>query len=247
MDFALMLALGLVSSLHCVTMCGPLIAVASAPVHPKASCGAVGFRTFSLWQLAYQTGRGITYVALGAALGLAGGKISSLFAARQVGGAVQIAVSAVFIGLAAFAVLRGKAISAPRGGTAFGRLLRHFVTSGRASGMLVLGLLTGFLPCGVLYAAFARALAADSAAQGGLLMLGFWLGSAPLLAAVGLASAGLLRSLGRYANVLIAVAMLLTGAWLGIKGVKNLTAETPEPDREHVGLVECHTTVLDCG
>jgi hypothetical protein len=247
MDFALMLAFGLVSSLHCVTMCGPLIAVASAPVHPAGSCGAVGFRALSLWQVAYQTGRGVTYVALGAVLGLAGGTLSSMFAARRVGGVIQIAVSAVFIGLALFAVLRGKAVTAPSGDSAFGRLLRRFVTSGRASGMLVLGLLTGFLPCGVLYAAFARALAADSAAQGGLLMLAFWLGSAPLLVVVGLASASLLRSLGRYANVLIAAAMLLTGAWLGLKGVNNLLSDAPDPGREHAVLEGCCTTVRGDG
>jgi sulfite exporter TauE/SafE len=225
MDFALMLAFGLVSSLHCVTMCGPLIAVASAPAH----AGSTGLRALGTWQVAYQAGRGITYVGLGLALGAAGQMIASLFPARQVGGVIQIAVGAAFVALALLAVLRGKAVTTPRGNSALGRLLRRLVTSGRASGLLVLGLLTGFLPCGVLYAAFARALAADSAVQGGWLMLAFWLGSAPLLAVVGFASGSLLRSLGGYANVLVAAAMLLTGAWLGLKGVENLASDATMP------------------
>jgi sulfite exporter TauE/SafE len=124
-------------------------------------------------------------------------------------------------------------VTAPGSGSGLGKLIRKFVTSGRASGMLVLGLLTGFLPCGVLYAAFARSLAADSPTEGGLLMLAFWLGSAPLLVVVGLASGSLLRTFGKHANVLVAIAMLVTGLWLGYKGVKNLTTDAPMPAHGH--------------
>jgi sulfite exporter TauE/SafE len=229
MDISLMLAFGLVSSLHCVTMCGPLIAVASAPLQAGSPEKHGGLGALMVWQICYQLGRGVTYITLGVVLGFAGQMLSTLFPARLFGGIIQIAVAGLFIGLALFAVLRGKTVTAPSGGSRFGGLIRKFVTSGRASGMLVLGLLTGFLPCGVLYAAFARALAADSPTQGGLLMLAFWLGSAPLLVVVGLASGSLLRAFGRFANVLVAIAMLMTGAWLGWKGVRNLTSDAPMP------------------
>jgi sulfite exporter TauE/SafE len=229
MDFFLMLAFGLVSSLHCVTMCGPLIAVASAPLQTGSQEDRGGLRSLMVWQISYQLGRGFTYITLGVVLGFAGRMLSTLFPAQLFGGVIQIAVAALFIGLALFAVLRGRTVTAPKGGSGFGRLVRKFVTSGRASGMLVLGFLTGFLPCGVLYAAFARALAADSPTEGGLLMLAFWLGSAPLLVVVGLASGSLLRAFGRFANVLVAIAMLVTGAWLGWKGINNLTSDSPMP------------------
>jgi sulfite exporter TauE/SafE len=222
-----MLVFGLVSSLHCVTMCGPLIAVASAPLQASSSDGKGGFRPLMGWQISYQVGRGVTYTTIGVVLGFAGSMLSALFPARLFGGIIQIGVALLFIGLALFAVLRGKTVTAPSSGSRFGDLIRKFVTSGRASGMLVLGLLTGFLPCGVLYAAFARSLAADSPAQGGLLMFAFWLGSAPLLIVVGLASGSLLRTLGRHANTLVAIAMLITGLWIGYKGVRNLTADAP--------------------
>ena len=90
--------------------------------------------------------------------------------------------------------------------------------------MFGLGLLTGLLPCGVLYAAFARAMATSSPWEGGLLMVAFWLGSVPLLATVGLASGKLVSALGRHAAVLLFVAMLATGGWLTVKGYRNLTA-----------------------
>ena len=70
--------------------------------------------------------------------------LSSLYPARRFGALIQISVGVAFVALALFAVLRGKAVSAPRRDSTFGRLLRRFVTSGRASGMAVLGLLTGF-------------------------------------------------------------------------------------------------------
>jgi sulfite exporter TauE/SafE len=233
MDLFLMLVFGLVSSLHCVTMCGPLIAMASAPLQADPPEKQRGMRTLAGWQINYQLGRGITYVAIGVVLGFASRMLSALFPARLFGGLIQIGVAALFIGLALFAVLRGKAVTAPGGGSSLGGLIRRFVTSGRASGMFVLGLLTGFLPCGVLYAAFARSLAADSATQGGLLMFAFWLGSAPLLVVVGFASGSLMRTFGRHANVLVAIAMLLAGAWIGFKGVKNLTTDAPMPARGH--------------
>jgi len=228
-----MLAFGLVSSLHCVTMCGPLIAVASAPLQAGSPDRQGGLQTLMGWQISYQLGRGVTYITIGVILGFAGSMLSALFPARVFGGIIQIVVAAMFIGLALFALLRAKTVTAPSGGSGFGRLIRKFVTSGRASGMFVLGLLTGFLPCGVLYAAFARSLAADSPAQGGLLMFAFWFGSIPLLVVVGLASGSLLRTFGRHANVLVAMVMLLTGLWMGSKGVKTLTAGVPMPGHGH--------------
>ena len=228
-----MLAFGLVSSLHCVTMCGPLIAVASAPLQAGSPDRQGGLQTLMGWQISYQLGRGVTYITIGVILGFAGSMLSALFPARVFGGIIQIVVAAMFIGLALFALLRGKTVTAPSSGSGFGRLIRKFVTSGRASGMFVLGLLTGFLPCGVLYAAFARSLAADSPAQGGLLMFAFWFGSIPLLVVVGLASGSLLRTFGRHANVLVAMVMLLTGLWMGSKGVKTLTAGVPMPGHGH--------------
>lgn len=227
MDLPLMLAFGLVSSLHCVTMCGPLVAVASAPLQTGSDSLSRNARLLYTWQLSYQIGRGVTYVALGVLLGSTGRALSSLFPARNFGAALQIAVGSLFVALALFGLLLGRGVTAPTKDSRLGRLIRRGVTAGRARGMLMLGLLTGFLPCGVLYAAFARSLAADSPLHGGLLMFAFWLGSAPLLTAVGIASGSLLRTVGSYANVLVAIAMLATGAWLAAKGITNLSSEAP--------------------
>ena len=80
-----MLVFGLVSSLHCVTMCGPLIAVASAPLQASSAEGKGGFRPLMGWQISYQIGRGITYITIGVILGFAGRMLSTLFPARLFG------------------------------------------------------------------------------------------------------------------------------------------------------------------
>ncbi len=67
-DFSLVLAFGFLSSLHCVQMCGPIVLTYSV-----ASNTATGRRAFLGLHLAYNCGRTITYMLLGAAAGLAGG------------------------------------------------------------------------------------------------------------------------------------------------------------------------------
>lgn len=217
----LMLVLGLASSLHCVTMCGPLIAVASAPLRPTA--GATSPARLLLWQATYNLGRGLTYVVIGGVLGAVGQALTSLFAAKLVGGIVQLALGLLIVALGVWQLRKGSAVSTAGDGP-LTRAIRSVMTSRRSLGMLGLGLLTGLLPCGVLYAAFARSLAAQSFSEGAALMGAFWLGTVPLLAGVGLLSGQVFRAAGRYAAVLLCVAMVATGGWLGVKGYRNITA-----------------------
>lgn len=221
LDFTLMVAFGLTSSLHCVTMCGPLIAVASAPLLEGG--GTANARRLLLWQGWYHLGRGISYALIGTLLGLLGTAITVVSPNKLVGGIVQVGVGLLIVGLG-LAQLVGRGGAAATSESGLSRAIRRLVTSGHGLGMLGLGLLTGLLPCGVLYAAFARAMAASSPWEGGLLLIAFWLGTVPLLAAVGLASGKLVAALGRHATVLLFAAMLATGGWLTVKGYRNLTA-----------------------
>ena len=219
-----MLVLGLASSLHCATMCGPLVCVASAPLlQPGSACR----RRLVSWQLHYHLGRGVTYCLLGALLALSGQALTALSPARRLGGALQLLVGLTVVALGIWQLVRSRAVSTVGDGW-LTRSLRALVTSGHGRGMAGLGLLTGFLPCGVLYAAFARSVAAGSAANGALVMLAFWLGTVPLLASMGLAAGGLVRAAGRYAAPMLLVAMLSTGGWLAAKGWHNI-ATSPVP------------------
>jgi uncharacterized protein len=216
-DLVLMLVLGLASSLHCATMCGPIICVASAPLVSAPVC----HRRLLSYQLWYHLGRGATYGLLGALLAMAGQALTSLFPARGVGGILQVAMGLAMMGLGIWQLVRNRTVGAAGNGW-LTRALRALMVSGHGRGMAALGLLTGFLPCGVLYAALARAVAAEGPAQGALVMLAFWLGTVPLLASMGLAAGGFARLVGRRALPVLVSAMLITGGWLTAKGWRNI-------------------------
>src|SRR5208337_3688095 len=78
LEFGIMFSLGLVSSLHCVQMCGPLVLTYSVALKQSASLVAppAALRSRLLAShLAYNGGRILTYSALGAIAGIAGGTV----------------------------------------------------------------------------------------------------------------------------------------------------------------------------
>jgi sulfite exporter TauE/SafE len=93
-----------------------------------------------------------------------------------------------------------------------GRLVRRSMQTTQLLSVFTLGLMLGLLPCGLSYAAFARALASGSSLSGGLLVLCFGIGTLPGLLLLG-TSAGLLlkrhRRLTEILAGLIMVAMAL--------------------------------------
>ena len=249
-DLVLMLLLGLTSSVHCTTMCGPIIAVATAPVTIGNGRSVMRPKTLALWQLQYHLGRGATYSLIGALLGLIGTSVVMIPKGRMVGGTIQLVIGLLIAAVGIWQLVKGKSkVGVKEGGDWLTRALRSLITRGRARGMLGLGLLTGLLPCGVLYVAFSRAVLAGSTFGGALVMLAFWLGTVPLLATVGFASGGLARLVGRYGAILLFFAMVGTGGWIAQKGMRNLLSHSGIPMREmtrlpHVSPLGSSTTEM---
>ena len=81
--------------------------------------------------------------------------------------------------------------------------------------MCLLGMLMGFLPCGLSFAAFARALPSGSAWAGGTLLLAFGLGTLPGLLALGLGASGLLRRHRKHSDLLAGLLMIYMAVSLG--------------------------------
>lgn len=202
----------LAGSLHCVAMCGPFLAAVAAPAPgegPRLSA-----------QLAYHFARLASYLALGALAGLVGG------AADLAGSRAGIGrLSALFAGV--LLVLWGSAaLLAPRGltrlrrraptrlGSRVGALLARFralPAPARAAG---LGLSSALVPCGWLYAFVATAAATGNVRSGAGVLLAFWLGTVPALAAAGLGLRGLLARLGRHARTASASLIVVSGVVL---------------------------------
>ena len=84
---------------------------------------------------------------------------------------------------------------------------------------LLVGLLTGLMPCGALYAAWLCAMSSGSAARGALLMLAFSLGTVPLMLLFALLGALLPRGWTKYLRKLGAVLVTSMGLKMLIGGL----------------------------
>lgn len=207
--------------LHCGPMCGPFVLGQTADRLARLPAGGMceRARLRAGLLLPYHAGRAITYAGLG---GLAGG----LAAAPGQGW-----LTALLLLLGAMLLL-GQALARLgwRGRLALpscGRLTQSVARLARRLGSgngLLLGLVLGFLPCGLLYAALAVAAGAGGIAQGALAMGLFALGTMPALIAIGWIG----QSAGRRVTGAVAAAapwlLLFNAALLALAGLRALLA-----------------------
>lgn len=219
-DLSVAFVLGLVGSLHCVQMCGPLVLAYSLPLSTESR------RRRLAAHISYNAGRTATYTLLGIAAGALGSAVGLL---RPVAGTFNVVALAAGVAmslasLSMFGVVRLPArLSLPSGALASApRLAGRFLRSPSAGAKLAMGIALGFLPCGLLYAALFKAVESGSPLRGGLSMLAFGAGTSGALLLTALFSGAVASWLGRWSARLPAVAVLLTGLfllWRGLMGV----------------------------
>jgi hypothetical protein len=215
-DFSLILIFGFVSSLHCVQMCGPIVLTYSV----AANTDSVRRSLLGL-HLAYNAGRTITYMLLGAALGLAGGAMSLVgrLAGIENIAAIAAGIAMVLTGLTLFGFTKWE--SKWRGFAMPSRLLRpvgKLISSKAPTSKFSLGLLMGFLPCGLVYAALMKALGMATPLAGALTMLAFGLGTSVALIAVGLGSSAITQKVARWGTTISAFTVTIMGVLLIFRG-----------------------------
>jgi hypothetical protein len=203
--------LGLAGSLHCVGMCGPL-----ALALPAASASGIAY---ILGRAAYNAGRIMTYCLLGLVFGLIGQGL--LLAGLQRWLSISIGVALI----AGLIVSRKARLWKPLlncTGWVSARMA-PLLRRRSVSALLVLGILNGFLPCGLVYVAAAGAAATGDLFSGAAYMALFGLGTTPMMLALALsgklAPAWLrlgLRKVLPATVVLLAALLILRGLSLGI-------------------------------
>jgi sulfite exporter TauE/SafE len=173
--------------------------------------------------LTYNAGRILTYSALGALAGLLGrtlgflGRLAGLGAALAlVSGTLMILAGFFMLGLIPAAFLESRFFRIP---ARFLQPLGGLLSSPRAGRRFLLGLTLGFLPCGLVYAALVKAMAAGSALGGALNMLAFGLGTAGALIAIGFFSSVLRGGIVRWGRQLAAASVTLMGLVLLWRGM----------------------------
>lgn len=183
-EFSLLAALlaGLLGGVHCVGMCGGIVAAFSF----RADGSAPPFRL----HLAYNLGRVFSYALFGALAGTLGASLklaeflpvqTLLFVLAQV---VMIMLGLYLAGWSQWVLVFERA------GGALWRvvkpLFQKLLPVKTVPQAVLAGMAWGWLPCGLVYSVLVSALAAGSATSGAALMLAFGLGTLPNLLGMGL-------------------------------------------------------------
>jgi len=170
--------------------------------------------------LAYNLGRILSYMALGALFGYLGSIVSI---SPQVRGILFIAIGLfmVLMGISLAGHFRFlTSIEGSLGGAtfmrrAFGRLLR----SNSLGSFLLLGMLNGLLPCGLVYFFAASAAATGNPVWGAIVMGFFGLATTPVMLSLGMVTGFLKSSSFRLLMVkMAAIVIVLYGLYLAYKG-----------------------------
>ena len=224
-DLLVMFTLGLVSSLHCAQMCGPIVLSYSVGVGRLTPSGAQPRFSPLLWNhVAYNAGRILTYSALGAIAGLIGSSMGLLGRLTNFGGMLALLTGGfmVILGIAMFGILPGSRLLTERALRFTRGVLKpcsRLLESPGAMNRFLLGLVLGLLPCGILYAALIKATGTGSAWQGASNMLAFGLGTSGSLLAIGLFSSVIRGKLMRWHAPLVASSVVAIGALLVWRGI----------------------------
>lgn len=235
-ELPLVLVGGLLGSAHCVGMCGGFAF--------NIGLGSRGLGSNLCRQLLYTAGRIFTYSFFGIVAGYAGwwiaGRASlwinmqailSLLAGVLLTGQSLIALGAVPRRYWAKVAGSGSVCLA-------GTFVGPFLTSPRSLHVLVAGILTGFLPCGLVYGYLALASSSADIWEGLLTMGVFGVGTGPLMIVSGMGSSLISHASRRKFLTFSAICVGLTGLISIVRGILFIQL-TPAP--EVVRCIFCGT------
>lgn len=222
------LSLGLLSSLHCVGMCGPL--ALSLPLQGFSKNGRL------IGILLYHFGRISSYVMLGLVTGMIGEQIT-------IAGYQQWFSMAAGVLLMAYLLLSLRYRQRPGRSWLYRKvqaMIIHYLQHPTFRGMLLTGIGNGLLPCGMVYLAVISAAVTGTVASASVFMLCFGLGTFPLMGMLSFTGMymkpALRRSLQKfspYITACIAVMLILRGMNLDIPYISPAFRVTGE-------AVPCH-------
>jgi sulfite exporter TauE/SafE len=183
--------IGLLGGVHCVGMCGGIVGALTISL-PHAV--RLKTRLQSPYLIAYNAGRIASYTAAGMLVGGFGGLVVSLGNVHLMRRMFELLAGLfmILLGLYLADWWRGLSLLERVGGHVWqyleplGRRLLPVRNPGQA---LLLGLVWGWLPCGLVYSVLIWSMAAGNWWEGGMLMLSFGVGTLPNLLLMGVFAA----------------------------------------------------------
>lgn len=201
--------MGFLGSFHCIGMCGPIVlALPGKGV---------------LYKVSYNIGRTITYAAMGAIIGLIGKSFA------MVGWQQNLSIGVGVVMLVIVVFTKYKHFDLPMSGP-LNRLylfvkkkLGPLLKSKSTFAPIVVGMLNGLLPCGLVYAALFAALSMGSIINSAMYMVAFGLGTIPIMLSLGVFSGFITPTIRTKLNkavpyflAALAIILILRGLGLGI-------------------------------
>ena len=225
--YGMLFVTGLLTSIHCISMCGAINLMATYNRENKINLKR---------PILYNLGRLTSYTFLGGVVGL----IGSIISISEVVNGLIIIIASIIMILMSLSMLNVIKFKLPR--------LIKFKIKTRNS--FIVGLLNGFMPCGPLQAMQVYALSTGSFIKGALSMFLFCLGTIPLMLGVGIIfnvvkgrKRIILNKIASVLILLLSVGMLFRGiSTMGINfsslfnNYENYTAATIYKDYQEVKI-----------
>lgn len=223
--------LGLLGSVHCVGMCGPL--ALSLPVQHLT-----GVRKIT-GIILYNFGRVTTYAVLGLVFGLAGRSFSFFGWQQKFSIVLGLVLIAVFL-ISIFQISMGRIRFIEKNwNPLIIKYLYPLFSKKSLHAVWLIGILNGLLPCGFVYMAVAGALATGKVVDSSLFMAAFGLGTIPAMFLLSFAgsyfSVKLRNNLRKFSPFVFA----FMGIWLLLRGL-NLDIPFVSPAIAQQAIESCH-------
>ncbi len=207
MSYGMLFVIGLITSVHCVAMCGGINVSQCIPRVAKTADSKIRLGTFRA-ALLYNSGRVVSYTTVGFIVGALG---STFNFSNTLQGVLKLfaGIFMVIMGinmLDMFPWLRKLNPGMPKVFADKINSEKH-----RRKSPLIVGLLNGLMPCGPLQAMQIYALSTGNPLKGALSMLLFSMGTVPLMFGLGALSSALSKKFARKIMTTGAVLVVVLG------------------------------------
>jgi len=207
--------IGLLGSVHCIGMCGPI--VLALPSTSNSNWVVLFTR------LLYNLGRVLTYAFLGAVFGLFGSRLVLIGLQQN----VSVIIGVIILTAVLMPAKYKNYMARTKIYQSFNSLIKSsfakLMSRKANSSFLLFGIINGFLPCGFVYVAIGGAVATENVLSGTLFMALFGLGTFPIMLAASILGKHINASIRSKINkimpvlaVILAIIFILRGLNLGI-------------------------------
>ena len=204
--------MGLIGSVHCIGMCGPL--VMALPISDQSN--------FKKWVsiLLYHFGKISSYTVLGILFGLFGSSLP-LYGVQE---NLSIVMGSIMLLYVLYVIVIKSKWSLPffQSNIVYTLIVKKMgalFKSKNSSSFYLIGFLNGLLPCGMVYVALTSAIATQSVLQGGMIMAFFGIGTMPALIMVAIGGQYMGRTVRAKLQALLPVFIFSMGILLILRGL----------------------------